>query len=339
MRTSLLAFLAVAAAEEPAVRCHHRETKKLRNGVLMPRVAFGTAALPRGEGHEAVISAALDAGFRSFDTAMAREWYDETSVARALNASGLPRSELFVTTKIHPRFGYLNPLNAMLSAVPLCLRGGSSEAQFSDSNRDLGYDATLEAVHRSLQTFGTSSIDLVLLHYPRCFPGVCTAAEQRRTEKVAHSSPCAALRFQRGVPVAAHRPYGPRMCARRPAPPPQAGGWAASWAALGKLAASGLVRARGVSNFNVEEVRRIPTDTFPTTLPAPGLGASHKRPREDFDFTRVMTVSSLKKHQDITVLLIRSPGFCPQVAQVDPPPLVVQNWFDPFRQDRDMLAW
>jgi diketogulonate reductase-like aldo/keto reductase len=48
----------------------------------------------------AVVSAALDAGFRSFDTAMAREWYDERAVARALNASGLPRAELFISTKV-----------------------------------------------------------------------------------------------------------------------------------------------------------------------------------------------------------------------------------------------
>ena len=81
----------------------------------MPRVAFGTAGLPRGAGHEAVVAMAFAAGFRSFDTAQAQEWYDEAAVARALNATGAPRSALFVTTKVHPRdLGY----DATLKAVP-----------------------------------------------------------------------------------------------------------------------------------------------------------------------------------------------------------------------------
>jgi diketogulonate reductase-like aldo/keto reductase len=108
---ALAAVVALADEETP---CRHRETKKLRNGVRMPRVAFGTAGLPRGSGHEAVVAMAFNAGFRSFDTAQAYEWYDEGAVARALNATGAPRSSLFVTTKIHPR--------------------------------DLGYEATLKAV-------------------------------------------------------------------------------------------------------------------------------------------------------------------------------------------------
>lgn len=71
-------------------------------------------------------------------------------------------------------------------------------------------------VERSLAAFGTSYLDLVLLHYPRCFSGVCTSAEIARTEKD--------------------------------------GGWPEAWRALGALAASGVVRARGVSNFDLDEV-------------------------------------------------------------------------------------
>ena len=111
------ALVIVTVSSENEVPCRHRETKKLRNGVRMPRVAFGTAGLPRGSGHEAVVTTALNSGFRSFDTAQAYEWYDEAAVARAFNASGVPRSSLFVTTKVHPR--------------------------------DLGYDATLKAVRNS----------------------------------------------------------------------------------------------------------------------------------------------------------------------------------------------
>jgi diketogulonate reductase-like aldo/keto reductase len=175
---------------------------RLLNGVMMPRIAFGTAGLPRGASHEGVITAAVLAGFRSFDTAQATEWYDEAAVGNALNSSGVPRSELFVTTKIHPR--------------------------------DMTYDRTVAALGRSADAFG-GYLDLVLLHYPRCFPGVCTSAEQRRVEA--------------------------------------AGGWKEAWRALRRAVVLKQVRSVGVSNFDVTEV-----------------------------------------------------------ATVDPPPHVVQNWFDPFRQ-------
>ena len=107
----VLSLAAAAAAEEEEdgalVVCLPPPAHTLSNGVDMPRVSFGTAALPRGRGHERVIAAAAGAGFRAFDTAQATEWYDEASVARALNATGLPRSAFFVTTKLHPRdLGY-----------------------------------------------------------------------------------------------------------------------------------------------------------------------------------------------------------------------------------------
>jgi len=143
----ILRAAAVDPVAETDVPCRHRSSRRLRNGVKMPRVSFGTAGLPRGDGHVAVVSAALDAGFRSFDTAMAREWYDERAVAKALNGSRVPRSALFITTKVHPR--------------------------------DLGFDATKKAVAESLAMFGTDYIDLVLLHYPRCFPGCACAGGSR----------------------------------------------------------------------------------------------------------------------------------------------------------------
>ena len=91
----LLLALTVAAGasqgeqlQQQEVVCVPSLTQTLRNGVEMPRVSFGTAALPRGRGHERVIAAAVRAGVRAFDTAQASEWYDEASVARA---SGLRR--------------------------------------------------------------------------------------------------------------------------------------------------------------------------------------------------------------------------------------------------------
>mmetsp|Transcript_66817 Transcript_66817/g.150927 ORF Transcript_66817/g.150927 Transcript_66817/m.150927 type:complete len:338 (+) Transcript_66817:24-1037(+) len=167
------------------VPCVPEPHQTLSNGVEMPRISFGTAGLPRGEGHESVIRDALAAGFRAFDTARAQEWYDEAALAKALNDSGVPRSQLFVTTKIHPR--------------------------------DFGYEETRAAVLSSLERF-KGTIDLVLLHYPRCFPGVCTVAERLRVE-------------QRG------------------------GGWRPSWRALTDLHAfmPAFVRAVGVANFMPNE--------------------------------------------------------------------------------------
>mmetsp|Transcript_50055 Transcript_50055/g.98906 ORF Transcript_50055/g.98906 Transcript_50055/m.98906 type:complete len:439 (+) Transcript_50055:8-1324(+) len=205
---SIISLCRLSAADDTPP-CQLEASVRLLNGVTMPRVAFGTAGLPRGESHEKIISAAIEAGFRSFDTAQATEWYDETAVAKALNSSGVPRSEFFITTKIHPR--------------------------------DLTYDRTAAALARSVESFG-GYVDLVLLHYPRCFPGVCTSAEQRRVESV--------------------------------------GGWKEAWRALRRAVVTKQVKAVGLSNFDVAEV-----------------------------------------------------------ASVDPPPHVVQNWFDPFRQDRALTEW
>lgn len=64
----------------------------------MPLVGFGCAGLG-SRGEEAVLHA-LQAGFRHVDTAQATEWYDEAAVGRAIRRSGVPRDELFVTTKV-----------------------------------------------------------------------------------------------------------------------------------------------------------------------------------------------------------------------------------------------
>jgi diketogulonate reductase-like aldo/keto reductase len=61
-------------------------------------------------------------------------------VGSGLAASKVPRDQLFITSKVHPR--------------------------------DLGYNATLAAAGRSLQKLRTTYLDLLLLHYPACFPGL-----------------------------------------------------------------------------------------------------------------------------------------------------------------------
>lgn len=67
------------------------------SSIKMPLVGFGCAGLG-SKGEDAVLHA-LHAGFRHLDTAQATEWYDEAAVGRAIRRSGVPREELFITTK------------------------------------------------------------------------------------------------------------------------------------------------------------------------------------------------------------------------------------------------
>jgi 2,5-diketo-D-gluconate reductase A len=72
-------------------------TAKLSNGVEMPVLGFGVFQIPAEETEQAVI-AALEAGYRSVDTA--RSYMNEEAVGRAIASSGVPRDELFITTKL-----------------------------------------------------------------------------------------------------------------------------------------------------------------------------------------------------------------------------------------------
>jgi diketogulonate reductase-like aldo/keto reductase len=106
-------------------------TTTLNNGVEMPRLGFGVFQVPDDE-TEAAVTTALEAGYRSIDTA--RIYGNEAGVGAAIARSGLPRDELFVTTKLW--------------------------------NSDQGYDATLRAFDASLSRLGLEYLDLYLIHWP-----------------------------------------------------------------------------------------------------------------------------------------------------------------------------
>jgi 2,5-diketo-D-gluconate reductase A len=72
-------------------------TAKLSNGVEMPVLGFGVFQIPAEETEQAAV-AALEAGYRSLDTA--RSYMNEEAVGRAIASSGVPRDELFITTKL-----------------------------------------------------------------------------------------------------------------------------------------------------------------------------------------------------------------------------------------------
>ncbi|MGX2993642.1 aldo/keto reductase [Streptomyces sp. JNUCC 64] len=103
----------------------------LNNGVEMPQLGFGVWQVPDDEAERAVATA-LEAGYRSVDTASV--YGNEEGTGRALAASGIPREELFVTTKLW--------------------------------NSDQGYDATLRAFDASLERLGLDRVDLYLIHWP-----------------------------------------------------------------------------------------------------------------------------------------------------------------------------
>lgn len=106
-------------------------TITLNNGVEMPQLGFGVWQVPPQEAATAVTTA-LEAGYRSIDTAAAYE--NEEGVGRALAESGLPRDEVFVTTKLW--------------------------------NAEQGYDSTLRAFDASLARLGLDVVDLYLIHWP-----------------------------------------------------------------------------------------------------------------------------------------------------------------------------
>lgn len=113
----------------------------------MPSIGLGTAGLAETTGE--VVELALSLGYRKIDSAQAREWYREDLVGQTLKGSNIPRDELFLTTKVHPR--------------------------------DLGLNATRAAVQRSLVDLGVSYLDLVLLHYPECWGDLCGGATPEGT--------------------------------------------------------------------------------------------------------------------------------------------------------------
>ena len=76
------------------------QTVTLNNGVAMPMVGFGVFQIPQDE-TQAAVEAALEAGYRHLDTAAS--YGNEEAVGAAIAASGLPRDDLFVTTKLWTR--------------------------------------------------------------------------------------------------------------------------------------------------------------------------------------------------------------------------------------------
>lgn len=129
--------------KESAVSTPTIPTVTLNNGIEMPQLGYGVFQVPDAE-TTAAVAAALDAGYRSIDTAAV--YGNEAGVGRALSQSGIDRSDLFVTSKVWIT--------------------------------DHGYDAALRAYDESLERLGLDHLDLYLIHWPT--PALGTYAETWR---------------------------------------------------------------------------------------------------------------------------------------------------------------
>lgn len=109
---------------------------QLSDGNAIPQLGLGVWQTPNDVAVEAVRTA-LEAGYRHVDTAAI--YGNEEGVGHGLRAAGLPRREVFVTTKVW--------------------------------NEDQGYDEALRAARASLQRLGLEQVDLLLIHWPSPWRG------------------------------------------------------------------------------------------------------------------------------------------------------------------------
>jgi 2,5-diketo-D-gluconate reductase A len=118
-------------ASQRAIKSDSHQVKvKLNDGNMMPQLGFGVWQVPDSEPN--VIGNALKTGYRLIDTAAI--YKNEYGVGQAIAQSGIPRNELFITTKLW--------------------------------NDDQGHDLTLKAFDKSLKLLGLDYVDLYLIHWP-----------------------------------------------------------------------------------------------------------------------------------------------------------------------------
>ena len=104
----------------------------LNNGLKMPWLGFGVYQIDEGNEIETAVKCALETGYRSIDTAAV--YKNETGVGKAMKESGIPRKDIFLTTKVW--------------------------------NDDLRKKRTLQAFEESLEKLQTDYVDLYLVHWP-----------------------------------------------------------------------------------------------------------------------------------------------------------------------------
>lgn len=108
------------------------EYREFYNGIKIPMLGFGVYQIPEYEDAKKAVLTALKAGYRLIDTAQG--YMNEKAVGDAIKESGIPREEIFITTKLWIQ--------------------------------DFSYDGAMKATERSMERLGVEYIDLMLLHQP-----------------------------------------------------------------------------------------------------------------------------------------------------------------------------
>lgn len=122
-------------------------TLKLNDGVEIPAYGFGTFQIPADGSTYKAVREALDLGIRHIDTAVA--YFNEQEVGKAIRESGIPREEIFLTSKLWLQ--------------------------------DYGYEAATKGIETSLRKLGLDYIDLYLIHQPYGdVPGAWKAMEDAK---------------------------------------------------------------------------------------------------------------------------------------------------------------
>lgn len=122
---------------------------KLNDGNKIPSVGFGVFLISADGSTYNAVRSALDAGYRHIDTAMA--YYNEAEVGKAVKDSGIPREDVFITSKL-----WLD---------------------------HFGYERAAQGIERSLRLLESDYIDLYLIHQPYGdVPGAWKAMEQAQAE-------------------------------------------------------------------------------------------------------------------------------------------------------------
>lgn len=125
------------------------ETFTLNDGVVIPSVGFGVFMIPVGDETYNAVRTALSLGYRHIDTAAA--YFNKADVGRAIRDSGIPREEIFVTSKLWLQ--------------------------------DYGYEPAKKGIETSLKNLGLGYIDLYLIHQPYGdVPGAWKAMEEAKKE-------------------------------------------------------------------------------------------------------------------------------------------------------------
>ena len=130
--------------------------RELADGNRIPVLGFGVWQVPNGPETENAVRWALELGYRHIDTAQA--YGNEESVGRALRDSGVPRDEVFLTTKFYP-----------------------------------GSDDPAAEAQRSVERLGVEQVDLYIIHWPQggptwAWPGMEKAREQGHARSIGVSN-------------------------------------------------------------------------------------------------------------------------------------------------------